>query len=117
MPPGAQAAPTHAGAPPEPRSLPWPQELASGWPKVEERPRSTTRYGGLNTHNLDNAHAIAPEKFLLATEACNCPGVVYEADAPREWWQRAEHLGMDILQLHWPAPQLDLLQAVDLRCS
>ena len=35
-------------------------------------------YGGLNTHNLDNAHAIAPSKFLLATEACNCPGVIYQ---------------------------------------
>ena len=48
------------------------------------------------------AHAVAPEKFLLATEACNCPGVIYE-EAPLEWWQRAEHLGMDILQdlLHW----------------
>lgn len=46
-------------------------------------------YGGLNTHNLDNAHAVAPDKFLLATEACNCPGVMYEASQPEEWWQRA----------------------------
>ena len=51
-------------------------------------------YGGLNTHNLDNSHNIAPEKFLLATEACNCPGVMYEATNPEEWWNRAEHLGM-----------------------
>ena len=32
----ARAAPTHPGAQPEPLgSLPWPQELASGRPKVE----------------------------------------------------------------------------------
>ena len=55
-------------------------------------------YGGLNTHNLDNSHNMAPDKFLLATEACNCPGVVYP-DTPDEWWQRAEMLGMDILQV------------------
>ena len=59
-------------------------------------------YGGLNVHNLNNAHAVAPHKFLLATEACNCPGVVYRAQTT-EWWQRAEHIGMDILEdlLHW----------------
>ena len=53
------------------------------------------RYGGLNTGNLDNTHAVAPEKFILATEACNCPGVIYE-EQPAEWWQRAEHIGMDV---------------------
>ena len=59
-------------------------------------------YGGLNVHNLDNTHAVAPEKFILATEACNCPGVIHQ-DNLVEWWQRAEHIGMDILQdlLHW----------------
>ena len=31
-------------------------------------------YGGLNIHNLNNAHQVRPDKFLLATEACNCPG-------------------------------------------
>ena len=40
----ARAAPTHPGAQPEPLgSLPWPQELASGRPKVEDVPLSTTR--------------------------------------------------------------------------
>jgi len=98
------------------------------------------RYGGLNVHNLNNAHAVAPHKFLLATEACNCPGVVFR-EQTTEWWQarapprnppwrdaqsyfgpaqfhtrktysdvsattasqRAEHIGMDILEdlLHW----------------
>ena len=62
-------------------------------------------YGGLNTVNLDNAHSFAPDKFLLATEACNCPGVVYKANA-REWWQRAEHLGMDILQDRSATPEV-----------
>ena len=42
----AQAAPTHPRAQPEPLgSLPWPQELASGRPKVEDLPLSTTRWG------------------------------------------------------------------------
>ena len=40
----ARAAPTHPGAQPEPLgSLPRPQELASGRPKVEDLPLSTTR--------------------------------------------------------------------------
>ena len=43
----ARAAPTHPGAQPEPLgSLPWPQELASGRPKVEDSPLSTTRWIG-----------------------------------------------------------------------
>ena len=42
----ARAAPTHPGAQPEPLgSLPWPQELASGRPKVEDFPLPTTRHG------------------------------------------------------------------------
>ena len=28
-------------------------------------------YGGLNIHNLNNAHQVRPDKFLLATEACS----------------------------------------------
>ena len=40
----AQAAPTHPRAPPEHLGgLPWPRELASGWPKVEDSPLSTSR--------------------------------------------------------------------------
>ena len=65
-------------------------------------------YGGLNADNLDTAHEVAPEKFLLATEACNCPGVVFnggsdDAESRANWWARAEHLGLDILEdlLHW----------------
>ena len=41
----ARAAPTHPRALPEPLGgIPWPQELASGRPKVEDVPFSTTRY-------------------------------------------------------------------------
>ena len=41
----AQAAPTHPRAPPGPLgSSPWPQELASGWPKAEDVPLSTARH-------------------------------------------------------------------------
>ena len=44
VPPRAQAAPTHPRAPPEQLgSFPWPPELASGRPKVEDVPLSTTR--------------------------------------------------------------------------
>ena len=40
----AQAAPTHPKAPPEHLgSLPWPQEPATGRPKVEDSPLSTSR--------------------------------------------------------------------------
>ena len=40
----ARAAPTQPGAQPEHLgSLPWPQELASGRPKVEDVPLSTSR--------------------------------------------------------------------------
>ena len=41
----AHAAPTHPRAPPGPLgSLPWPPELASGRPKVEELPLFTSRH-------------------------------------------------------------------------
>ena len=44
VPRGARAAPTHPRAQPEQLGgLPWPQELASGRPKVEDFPLSTTR--------------------------------------------------------------------------
>ena len=43
----AQAAPTQATVQPQPLgSLPWPQELASGRPKVEDLSLSTTRNAG-----------------------------------------------------------------------
>ena len=74
-------------------------------------------YGGLNTHNLNDTHNLDPSKMILATEACNCGGVVYENAAYAEgvvtkgvgppngnknfqvpWWSRAEALGLDILE-------------------
>jgi len=54
-------------------------------------------YGGLNTQNLQASHDIAPDKFILASEACNCGGVVYRTD-PKNWWSRAEDLALDILE-------------------
>ena len=56
-------------------------------------------YGGLNTHNLENTHNLAPDKFILATEACNCVGnVVYKSPNLAAWWTRAEKLALDILE-------------------
>ena len=50
----AQAASTHPKAPPEHLgSLRWPQEPATGRPKVEDPPLSTTRY------DLEDAHVLA----------------------------------------------------------
>lgn len=54
-------------------------------------------YGGLNTQNLQATQQIAPDKFILATEACNCGGVVFRTD-PKNWWSRAEDLALDILE-------------------
>jgi glucosylceramidase len=51
----------------------------------------------LNTQNLQASHDIAPDKFILASEACNCGGVVYRTD-PKNWWSRAEDLALDILE-------------------
>jgi len=55
-------------------------------------------YGGLNTNNLNRTHELAPDKFILATEACNCGGVVYQKPDLAQWWSRAESLGLDILE-------------------
>lgn len=65
-------------------------------------------YGGLNSENLDDTHKMDPSKVILATEACNCGGVVFKDATFREgalltgnfvpaWWSRAESLGLDIL--------------------
>ena len=56
-------------------------------------------YGGLNTDKLQAAHDLAPDKFLLATEACNCVGnVVFSSPNLAAWWTRAEKLALDILE-------------------
>ena len=65
-------------------------------------------YGGLNQQHLDATHQMAPDKIILATEACNCGGVVFKNAAYQmgaftkgnflpAWWTRAELLGLDIL--------------------
>jgi glucosylceramidase len=40
---------------------------------------------------LTEAHKIAPDKFLLATEACHCPGVILNN------WDRGQAYGFDII--------------------
>jgi glucosylceramidase len=65
-------------------------------------------YGGLNQRNLNATHYIAPDKFILATEACNCGGVVFKNQS-YEWWTRAEKLAIDILEdiLWWSSGWTD----------
>jgi len=48
-------------------------------------------YSGPQFENLQAAHNVDPTKFLLATEACNCPGVQLGS------WPRGESYGYDIL--------------------
>lgn len=48
-------------------------------------------YSGFQFENLEEAHELHPEKFLLASEATNCPGVALGD------WSRAEVYGFDIL--------------------
>jgi len=48
-------------------------------------------YSGSEFENLQTAHAVDPSKFLLATEACNCPGVQYGN------WANGEAYGYDII--------------------
>ena len=56
-------------------------------------------YGGLNTDKLQATHELAPDKFILGTEACNCVGnVVYSSPNLASWWTRAERLALDILE-------------------
>lgn len=56
-------------------------------------------YGGLNTDKLEATHALAPSKYILATEACNCVGnVIFSAPNVAAWWTRAEKLALDILE-------------------
>jgi len=47
-------------------------------------------YSGPQFENLAQAHSIAPSKFLLATEACNCPPSIGN-------WGYGENYGYDII--------------------
>jgi hypothetical protein len=55
-------------------------------------------YGGLNPHLLRETHELAPDKFILGTEACNCGGVVFREPVLSTWWTRAESLALDMLE-------------------
>jgi hypothetical protein len=49
---------------------------------------------------FQDTHDIAPEKMILATEACNCAGnVVMQSPNIAAWWRRAERLAIDILEV------------------
>ncbi|ETV92223.1 hypothetical protein H310_13456 [Aphanomyces invadans] len=49
--------------------------------------------GALYYNHLNDTHHLNPSKLLLATEACNCPGVATGKDA----WFRAQRYGHDII--------------------
>lgn len=59
--------------------------------------------------NLDISHNAAPNKFLLASEACYCPGVILGD------WSRGEAYGIDILNdiLHWSTGWVDWNMVLD----
>jgi len=44
-------------------------------------------YSGDQFYNVNTTHWLNPDKILLPTEGCNCPGVI-KGD-----WSRAEHYG------------------------
>ena len=46
-------------------------------------------YGGLNAKNLNYTHHLHPSKAILATEACNCGGVVFREPARARPTQRS----------------------------
>eukprot|EP00698_Gefionella_okellyi_P012326 TRINITY_DN3314_c0_g1_i2.p1 TRINITY_DN3314_c0_g1~~TRINITY_DN3314_c0_g1_i2.p1 ORF type:complete len:324 (-),score=66.78 TRINITY_DN3314_c0_g1_i2:17-988(-) len=48
-------------------------------------------YSGSQFENVVEAHELYPDKFVLATEACNCPGVLLDD------WTRGENYGYDII--------------------
>ncbi|KAK3277055.1 hypothetical protein CYMTET_14919 [Cymbomonas tetramitiformis] len=50
-------------------------------------------YAGDFFDHMEQAHQTAPDKFLIGSEACNCPGIS-EGD---QSWERAENLAHDIL--------------------
>ena len=75
-------------------------------------------YGGLNTDNLQATHELAPDKFILATEACNCVGnVIFSAPNLAAWWTRAERLALDILEdlKYWTVGWIDWNLIVDTK--
>ena len=71
-------APTHPRAPPEQLGgLPWPQELASCWPKVEEFPLSTL--GWLWANVVDQLFVLQDQVTLLALGADSFVGLSAQA--------------------------------------
>lgn len=58
---------------------------------------------------VNSTHYLAPQKMLLATEACSCPGVKIGD------WSRAERLGHDVMYdiLNWAQGWIDWNLIVD----
>lgn len=58
---------------------------------------------------LDQVHEMFPDKFLLPTEACNCPGVAMNN------WFRGEEYAIDILGdlNHWSVGWVDWNMVLD----
>jgi len=67
-------------------------------------------YSGANFENLGQAHNIAPSKFLLGTEACNCPPSIGN-------WDHGESYGYDIIGdlNHWAVGWTDWNVLLDLQ--
>jgi len=67
-------------------------------------------YSGPDFENLGQAHNIAPSKFLLGTEACNCPPSIGN-------WDHGESYGYDIIGdlNHWAVGWTDWNVLLDLQ--
>jgi len=68
-------------------------------------------YSGSQFENLNATHNLYPDKFLLATEACNCPGVSLNN------WDRGESYAYDILGdlNNWAVGWVDWNQILDMQ--
>ena len=82
-----QAALTHPRVPPKHLgSSPWPQELASGRPRVEDFPLSTTRHGNLPLHYLCKRCFLSEPQLELVLK-CYADG----AKAPNKYGKLPMH--------------------------
>jgi glucosylceramidase len=74
------------------RVVPWVKTIFSD-PEAAKYVKGTGIhwYSGSQFENVEEAHKLFPEKFILATEACNCPGVLLGD------WSRGESYGYDII--------------------
>lgn len=66
---------------------------------------------GQMSDRLSKANEIAPDKFILPTEACNCPGVILGD------WPRGETYGIDIIAdlNNWAVGWVDWNMLLDMK--